>query len=312
MAKYASAVINQAKSWLGCKEGDATHKKIIDTYNAHKPLARNYKVKYTDSWCATFVSAVAIKLGYTDIIPTECGCSPMIKLFQKIGSWQELDSYRPKPGDIIFYDWKDSGKGDNTGWAHHVGIVEKIENNLITVIEGNHDGSDADKIDGVERRTVVVNGKFIRGYGVPKYDKEPTTSSSSGTSVANRIDTVSEVQKFLNTTYKSGLTVDNIYGKNTKKAIIKAIQKELGFTGKNVDGIWGNMTAGAIKVLKRGSKGALVKLLQCLLVCNGYKKAYVDGDYGVATEDAVEDVQRKNSLYVDGKAGKNTFAKLCG
>ncbi len=63
MAKYASKVVEQAKAWLGYKESNGTHKTIIDVYNSHKPLARGYKVKYTDAWCATFVSAVAVKLG---------------------------------------------------------------------------------------------------------------------------------------------------------------------------------------------------------------------------------------------------------
>ena len=171
MAKYASEVVKQAQAWLGNKEGSAGHKSIIDLYNAHKPLARGYKVKYTDAWCATFVSAVAIKLGYTDIIPTECGCGKMIELFKKLGSWVENENRTPNPGDIIFYDWDDNGTGDNLGSPEHVGIVEKVSNGKITVIEGNHDGTDADSIDGVERREIAVNGRYIRGYGVPKYDK---------------------------------------------------------------------------------------------------------------------------------------------
>lgn len=155
-------LVNTAVSFIGCKESNGTHKKIIDIYNAHKPLARGYKVKYTDSWCATFVSAMAIKCGLTDIIPTECGCGPMIDLFKKLGAWQENDAYTPKPGDIIFYDWQDNGQGDNTGWSDHVGIVEKVSGKTIQVIEGN-------KSNAVGRRNLQVNGRYIRGYGVPKF-----------------------------------------------------------------------------------------------------------------------------------------------
>lgn len=53
MKYYRSNIVKQAQSWIGCKETDGTHKKIIDIYNSHKPLAVGYKVKYTDSWCAT-------------------------------------------------------------------------------------------------------------------------------------------------------------------------------------------------------------------------------------------------------------------
>ena len=172
MAKTRESLIAQAKVWLGCKESDGSHKKIIDTYNAHKPLARGYKVQYTDAWCATFVSACAIKTGMTDIIPTECGCGEMVKLFQKLGEWDENDARTPNAGDIIFYDWQDSGSGDNQGAPDHVGIVEKVSGSTITVIEGN-------KNDAVGRRTLKVNGRYIRGYGVPKY----ATATTSGKSV---------------------------------------------------------------------------------------------------------------------------------
>ena len=96
------SVIAQARAWLGKNEADGSHKEIIDVYNSHKPLARGYAVKYTDAWCATFVSAVAIKCGLTDILPTECSCGEMIALFKKLGEWIENDAYVPKPGDVIF------------------------------------------------------------------------------------------------------------------------------------------------------------------------------------------------------------------
>ena len=160
-------VVKQAQSWLGKKESDGSYKIIIDTYNAHKPLARGYKVKYTDEWCATFVSAVAIKCGLTDIIPTECSCGQMIELFKSKGCWQEKDDYIPSPGDILFYDWEDTGIGDNVGYPDHVGIVEEVKNNTLTVIEGN-------KNEVVARRILSINGKYIRGYGVPKYKLDNT------------------------------------------------------------------------------------------------------------------------------------------
>lgn len=171
MSYLRSKVVAQAKAWLGCKESDGSHKEIIDVYNSHTPLARGYKVQYTDAWCATFVSAVAIKCGYTDIMPTECGCDKMIELYQKLNCWKEDDSYVPDAGDVIFYDWQDSGSGDNTGSSDHVGIVESVSGSSIVVIEGN-------KSDAVGRRTLQVNGKYIRGYGLPKYTETSTAAST--------------------------------------------------------------------------------------------------------------------------------------
>lgn len=155
--------VETAKSYLGCKESDGSHRKIIDLYNSQKPLPVGYKVTYTDAWCATFVSAVAVKLGLTDIILPECSCSRMVSLYQRAGRWTENDAYVPNPGDIIMYDWQDTGVGDSAGAPDHVGIVCEVSGNQITVIEGN-------KSDSVSYRTIKVNGRYIRGYCLPNYD----------------------------------------------------------------------------------------------------------------------------------------------
>jgi len=174
MSYLRSKMVAQAQSWLGCNEKDGSFKKIIDIYNSQKSLPVGYKVKYTDEWCATFVTACAVVLNYTSIIYPECSCGRMIALYQKNGRWMENDAYVPNPGDIIFYDWQDSGVGDNKGAPDHVGLVEKVVNGVITVIEGN-------KSESVSRREIKVNGKYIRGYGLPKYDEETSTTSQSVT-----------------------------------------------------------------------------------------------------------------------------------
>lgn len=129
--------VNTAKAWAGCKESNGTHKKIIDLYNSVKPLPRGYAVKYNDAWCATFVSAVGIAAGLSKIILRECGCDAMIDLYKAAGRWQENDAYVPSAGDVVFYDWQDTGKGDNTGYPDHVGLVCGVSGSTIKVIEGN-------------------------------------------------------------------------------------------------------------------------------------------------------------------------------
>lgn len=176
MPTTRNKIVAQAQSWIGCKESDGSHRQIIDVYNSHKPLARGYKVSYTDPWCATFVTACAIKCGATDIIPKECSCNKMIELFKKLGCWVENDAYVPSPGDLLFYDWEDKGTGDNTGVSDHVGIVEKVSGNTVTVIEGNYNNA-------CKRRVLNVGGRYIRGYGVPKYDVEPAKAAAPAASV---------------------------------------------------------------------------------------------------------------------------------
>ena len=270
MAKYASKMIEQATAWLGKKESNGSHKEIIDIYNAHKPLARGYKVKYTDSWCATFISALAIKLGYTDIIPTECGCQQQIEAFKKLGAWAESDARTPQPGDIIYYDWDDSGIGDNVGWSDHVGLVEKVAGNKITVIEGNYSNA-------VKRRTLTVNAKNIRGYAIPQYDKETVekpknkpekvVAKNTTTTPYTLKDFIKEVQAAI------GAKVDGIAGTetlsktvtvsakiNNRHAVVKPLQKRLnalGFDCGTVDGVAGAKFTAAVIAYQTAKKSAV-------------------------------------------------------
>lgn len=177
--------VNILYSWYkkGLKESNGSHMQIINIYNACTPLPRGYKVKSTDSWCATTVSAAAILaekqtgIKYTSIIPRECSCPKQIDLFKKLGEWQENDAYVPTVGDVIYYDWQDNGVGNDTGTADHVGVVYTVSAGYITVIEGN-------KADAMGLRRIKINGKYIRGFGVPKYSKLATSSSSSSSSTS--------------------------------------------------------------------------------------------------------------------------------
>ena len=172
MAKLASEVVKQCYEWLGLKESDGSFKVIIDTYNSHSPLARGYKMKYSDAWCSCFVSAVAIKLGYTDIIPIEVGCEKHVQLFKNKGIWIEDDAHVPSVGQILLYDWNDNGLGDCTGSSDHIAFIVEVDekNGTFTTIEGNYG-------DKVAKRTMSINGRYIRGFASPKYDAETTTET---------------------------------------------------------------------------------------------------------------------------------------
>ncbi|MDO4942115.1 MAG: triple tyrosine motif-containing protein [Lachnospiraceae bacterium] len=172
-------VIDVAEGWLGVKEGSSGHKEIIKTYNSEKNNMyidgeySHYDAKISDAWCDIFTSACFIKAGYKVISGVECGCERHVNLLnEKLCSWVEDDDYIPTKGDIIFYDWDDDGKGDCTGHSDHVGIVVSVNNNKIKVIEGNKDPDEGEgSKDLVGYRTIRVNGRYIRGFGVPKYFK---------------------------------------------------------------------------------------------------------------------------------------------
>lgn len=169
----AANIINIARTWLGRREADGSHREIIDLYNSHKPLARGYAVQYTDSWCDTFVSACFIKAGAVGLIGgTECGVDAHIQLFKTAGIWEEDGTIAPNPGDIICYNW-DSSAQPNDGFADHIGIVESVSGKNMTIIEGNCN-------DAVERRTIPVGWGYIRGFARPKYGAKAEPVGKTG------------------------------------------------------------------------------------------------------------------------------------
>jgi lysozyme len=155
-------VVGTANEWLGTVEGSMAHRDLLAIYNSQNPLPRCTKMQDSWPWCAAFVSAVSVQCGLTGIMPTEMSCPLMIQKYQNLGRWVEDDAYIPSIGDVIFYDWDDSGSGDCTGTADHVGIVSAVYGTALTIIEGNCD-------DKVMERRITVNARYIRGYGIPDF-----------------------------------------------------------------------------------------------------------------------------------------------
>lgn len=120
------------------------------------------------------------------------------------------------------------------------------------------------------------------------------------------------IQKWANMYPFNNIKVDDIYGPETHRALVKIYQHELNkqFNKKLVvDGIPGPKTDAAAVTIRKGAKGNLTKVMQAFL----YVKSYlldVDGIFGDITEEMVRKFQKDNGLKVDGVAGKQTFAKL--
>lgn len=154
--------VSTLRSYEGSGHGNDLHRKLLDYYNSNPNLPRGHKMTVNNPWCAATPSAVAIQLGMEDIVFPECSCSLMIELYKAAGRWVERDDYVPQIGDLIIYDWDDSGRGDNTGDPEHVGTVEAVEGGIMWIREGNMDNA-----MGV--RVLHVNDRFIRGYCCPNY-----------------------------------------------------------------------------------------------------------------------------------------------
>ena len=211
---------------------------------AIEQLGNNY-IKYCNDmgysyrieWCACFISWLAEKLGITDIIPVDMSCNSQIKKFKSMGVWHTDRNFQS--GDIIYYDW------DNSGDADHVGIIEKENGMSLTVIEGNNGNFPNDR---VRRREINSASSLIFGYARPKYPSVTFRKSSDNTinvflptlHKGDSGNSVKILQAFLIAyEYSIGISgIDGEFGFDTESAV-KQFQKK---SGIDVDGIVGRDT----------------------------------------------------------------------
>ena len=155
-------VLDIARKYMGVETGSAEHKQIVDAYNSVDPQPVGCTAKYEDDWCDIFVTTVFQQAGLSDLIGRECGVQRHIGIMEKKGIWQ--GKTQPKVGDIVTFDW------DGGGFADHIGIVESVNNGVITTIEGNsiaYAGSGENP--SVKRKTYDWNSSYIKGYARPAY-----------------------------------------------------------------------------------------------------------------------------------------------
>ncbi len=117
-------------------------------------------------WCACFVSWCANECGYIDagVIPKFASCTGGSNWFKARGQWQD-NSYEPRPGDLVFFDWDNKGSsGPQDDVPDHVGIVERVENGVVYTVEGNSG-------DSCRQRSYSVGHYEIWGYATPVYNE---------------------------------------------------------------------------------------------------------------------------------------------
>jgi len=292
------------------------------------------------AWCDVFVDWLFFKcfgdpLGRNMICqPTGsagAGCLYSAQYYKSAGRWV---TNSPQPGDQIFFTY-------SAGEYSHTGIVEQINGDTVTTIEGNTS-------DMVARRNYNIGNKVIAGYGRPKWElaantvvpdipEEPVVYREM-LKQGSRGDSVRKLQEML---IELGFSVgpdgaDGDFGANTYSAV-RRFQIENHLT---VDGIVGDETWDALeKALKKEEEpkpspsekeetvprnalnlpilvedtedgaGPYVKLAQSALACWGYT-IVITGLFGKEMTNKIKDFQEKKGLKVDGEIGPETWKAL--
>ena len=95
--------------------------------NCGKDIRTYLKGKENMSWCAGFVNYCIVKSGKNPFNYTLSA-----KNIYNIGKKNDWIVKNPESGDLVCF-WRIK----KNGWQGHIGIIEKVENNIITCIEGN-------------------------------------------------------------------------------------------------------------------------------------------------------------------------------
>lgn len=182
LRKKVATILN---GWVGGKQGSTTHKEILKIYNTYAN-AHGMALAYESyAWCDITASAAWIKAGMEAYVPIAMSCGQSISKAKAKGIWQESDSYCPKVGDGIIYDWSDDGNPKEDTEGHdHIGIVVTAGKTSFTVVEGN-----AGSPSQVRRIKRTVNQRYIRGFITPDYTaaaKKLTPKESTQKPVASK------------------------------------------------------------------------------------------------------------------------------
>lgn len=271
MAYTRTQIVNLALSYNGVKGGSAKHKNIINTFNSVHPHGEH--MTYSRAWCATFVTAILIKGGYTtNNMPMSCSCAQLIrdtKALQKKGlaKWVENDAWKlAEPGDLVIYYWYAPKTGDCKKYTSHVGMITERTSTGYKVIEGN-------KSNKVGKRTIPFDYRYVRGFCHLHYAEEKPIGELVVDGVFGKIsikraqqyfgttdDGIISGQKKANRKYFKGIDSSRVrYGSGGSQLVkklqklsgvkqtgvldkksIKALQKYLGIVE---DGYWGKVTS---------------------------------------------------------------------
>lgn len=155
-----------------------------------------------------------------------------------------------------------------------------------------------------------------KNYPFTKIVNGTKGSTTSTTTTSNSKVSVSTVQSKYNSKFGSALgkiSVDGIYGIDTKKHLVKAVQYEMNKqfgSGLAVDGIFGTKSKAAFRNLYVNTTGNITWTCQAMLYCKGYNPNGLDSIYGPGMKSCVKTFQKNKGLAVDGILGKNTAYKL--
>ena len=200
---------------------------------------------------------------------------------------------------------KNNGTDTSASYPCHNG-VDLHQYTSAGKVEGISGSIDLNKLTGTKPLSWFTgSGEVKSASSSPSPQPSPKPSGN---------ENVRKAQHFANVFVDAGIKEDGLLGPNTKKAMIKVLQKCLNIDYKKklaIDGFPGKHTHDVLghHYVKRGEKQYLVTFVECALSALGYDVHGIEtpGIFGAGLEYAVKKVQERGRLNADGVAGYATL-----
>ena len=186
---------------------------------------------YITHWCAYAVSAIMLDCGfiskYIKAVEGGAGTVPRYSVPAKLGEWFRKGTKEPQAGDLFFLRYNIYPSEDKY-FCDHIGIVESVDGNKITTLEGNVDGNNNsiwEQTSTFKCKTRYINDYSMYAFYRPFWKSEAKTTSTNTQKKTEIYDVNSsaKVNYFVKVTCSDGLNIRQ--GASTKRNILGTVSE---------------------------------------------------------------------------------------
>lgn len=184
-------------------------------------ITKHFNSQCSCDWCAYIVD----ELIYSNLrVRLSRSCTKTRAILNQHPDFIAVNKNNLKVGDIVLYDW------DNSGDCDHIGIISKISNGTIYVLEGNVKSNDF--TNSIVDELIYSNYRKDHTAACFRYNKNETSD------------------KMIFHTFSSEITLtecDMEHGHKADKLLCQAMLYNYGYYNGLLDGVFGEKTISAIK-----------------------------------------------------------------
>lgn len=215
--------------------GGANYTKYAEFLDSYAGFYNGPKQSF--AWCDVFYDFLFVKTFGVDLgrrmicqplNSAGAGCLYSAQYYKEAGRWHKN---APHEGDQIFFSY-------SVGEYSHTGIVESVNGDTVTTIEGNTS-------DSVGRRSYNIGNPLIAGYGTPKWDLAVQEGASAGPEVIQEDvpevvqDKPKELKPLQPAMIRNGAIGNSV-------CLLQSALTERGYACGEIDGDFGVLTEGAL------------------------------------------------------------------